>query len=89
MDRSDVRNCATLIFNTLFSSELFCQPTDEESCCSYGGFPRTVTHCLDRAVPEAVGKEGVGRGEVKMLDRPPGDRRQVSNKRLNIMGEGE
>lgn len=52
-------------------------------------FPGAVAHCFDRAVPEAVGKEGVGRGEVKMLDRPPGDRRQVSNKRLNIMGEGE
>ena len=54
-----------------------------------GRFPGAVAHGFDRAFPEAVGKEGVGRGEMKMLDRPPGDRRQVSNKRLNIMGEGE
>ena len=62
----------------------------EKKCCgAERRFPRAIAHCFDHAVPETVGKECMGRGEMKMLDRPPGDLRQVSNKRLNVMGEGE
>ena len=52
-------------------------------------FPRAITHGFDRAVPEAVRKKGMGRGEVKMLDGPPGGQRQVSDKRLDIVGGGK